>query len=289
MPELPEVETIRRGLAGRLTGKKITAVEVKKERLVRGSKATFRKALLGQKIAGIERRGKLLAFRLDPNSDKKYLLIHLKMTGQLIYRFGSQTVLGGHGEGVQPEELPNKYSYIIFTFADGSKLFFNDRRQFGYMKVASAEEKEAIWQAFGIDPLDRRLYSWERFRQALGGRKTLLKMVLLNQRVIAGIGNIYADEICFAAKVRPQRRISSLREAELKALYKASLKIITAAVRARGTTFSDYRDAAGRMGGFHKLLKVYGRGGAACVRDGATLKKIRAAGRGTVYCPICQR
>lgn len=300
MPELPEVETIRRGLEGRLTNKRIANVAIKKARPVRGSPLVFQKALVGQTIMAIERRGKLLAFRLASTPSaltghspsgrgSKYLLVHLKMTGQLIYRFGRKTVLGGHGHGMKPDELPNKYSYIIFLFTDGSQLFFNDQRQFGYMRVVNAEEKEAVWQAFGIDPMDRRLYSWGRFRAALQKRKTTIKAALLNQAVIAGIGNIYADEICFAAKVKPQRRISTLTEAELKMLYKESLKIITAAVRARGTTFSDYRDATGRMGGFHKLLKVYGRGGEACVRDGAKLKKIRAAGRGTVYCPQCQR
>lgn len=306
MPELPEVETIRRGLEGRLTKKRITSVAVKKPKLIRGPVLAFQKALVGQTITAIERRGKLLAFKLGRNAtpltlpspregrgEIKYLLVHLKMTGQLIYRLGRRTVLGGHGHGMQPDELPNKYSYIIFSFTDGSQLFFNDQRQFGYMKIVSVEEKEAVWQAFGIDPMDRRLYSWERFRAALTKRKTTLKAVLLNQAVIAGIGNIYADEICFAAKVKPQRRISTLTEAELKALYKASLKIITAAVRARGTTFSDFRDDEGKLGDFRKLLKVYGRGGEACVRPacrqaGVVLKKIRAAGRGTVYCAECQ-
>lgn len=313
MPELPEVETIRRGLEGRLTKKRITSVAVKKPKLIRGPVLAFQKALVGQTITAIDRRGKLLAFRLGRNAtpltpayrqagwpspregrgDIRYLLVHLKMTGQLIYRFGRKTVLGGHGHGMQPDELPNKYSYIIFSFTDGSQLFFNDQRQFGYMRVVNAEEKAAIWQAFGIDPMDRRLYSWERFRAALKKRKTTLKAALLNQAVIAGIGNIYADEICFAAKVKPQRRISTLTEAELKMLYRESLKIIAAAVRARGTTFSNYRDDEGKLGGFRKLLKVYGRGGEACVRPacrqaGVVLKKIRAAGRGTVYCAQCQ-
>lgn len=287
MPELPEVETIRRGLEGRLTGKTITGVQIRKERLIRGPKTTFRTTLLGQTITGIERRGKLLAFRLGAGT--AYLLVHLKMTGQLIYRFGSKTVFGGHGSVLQPHDLPNQYSYIIFTFSDGSTLFFNDQRQFGYMWVVEAPEKETIWQTFGIDPLDRHLYTWENFRAALMRRKATLKAVLLDQTVIAGIGNIYADEICFAAKVKPQRRVATLKEGEIRELYKQSLNIITAAVRARGTTFSDYRDDEGMLGGFRQLLKVYGRGGEPCVRDRTKLTKLVVAGRGTVYCRMCQR
>lgn len=286
MPELPEVETIRRGLARRIKGKRVAAVEVKKARLVRGTVRAFRQVLVGQVVSGVERRGKLLAFKLG--AGRQYLIGHLKMTGQLIYRGDGRVVAGGHGGGEQIKELPNKYSHIIFTFKDGSQLFFNDQRQFGYMQIVSAKQKEATWQTFGIDPLDRHLYTFGKFRAALMRRKTMLKAALLDQTVIAGIGNIYADEICFAAKVKPQRRINTLTEAERKVLYRVSLRVMTAAVRARGTTFSDYRDDEGRLGGFRKLLKVYGRGGEACRRCRVRLKKIRVAGRGTVYCEKCQ-
>ncbi|MFH2104905.1 MAG: bifunctional DNA-formamidopyrimidine glycosylase/DNA-(apurinic or apyrimidinic site) lyase [Parcubacteria group bacterium] len=286
MPELPEVETIRRDLQRKIVGKKITEVKVRKLKIVKGSQPAFRRALIGNSFAKISRRGKLLILELKKG--EKYLLIHLKMTGQLIYQARGQIIAGGHG-WPQIGKLPNKYSHIIFTFADRSQLFFNDLRQFGYMKLVGDEELSAILEKFGIEPLTKN-FTWANFRHALAGKKTSLKAVLLNQKLIAGIGNIYVDEICFRAGVRPSRAVNKLSSAELRKIFNSCNIIIKQAIKYRGTTFNDYVDADGNKGNFISRLKVYQRAGEKCQRcRRGVIKKTRLAGRGTHYCPQCQK
>jgi len=285
MPELPEVETIRSGLNQKILHKTITRFSVKKDRLVRNSKTELQKALLNNHITHIERVGKLLIFHLDTD---QFLLVHLKMTGQLIYIIGSEIVAGGHSTQ-NLDVMPTKYSYVVFDFHDGSQLHFNDMRQFGYIRLVDKDEKEKVKSKFGLEPLTPN-FTLKNFQNTLASRKGILKAVLLNQEILAGIGNIYADEICFRAKVKPNRRISTLSTREIGELYKACQYIIKKAIQSRGTTFSNYRDSANQKGNYVQYLKVYGRAHQPClVCKKATIKKIKVAGRGTCYCPNCQK
>ncbi len=287
MPELPEVETIRRDLDAKIRHQKIKRIDVRKLKIVRGLVADFKRALLGQNFSRIDRRAKLLIFKVS--SGEKFLLIHLKMTGQLIYESGRVTVAGGHSWPPLDRRLPSKYSHVIFTFRDGSRLFFNDLRQFGYLQLVDRATKDKIITGYGLEPLTRE-FTLPRFARVFRGKKTRLKSLLLNQSLMAGIGNIYADEICHAAGVRPTRKGSTLKAADITRLYAASQRILCRAVEKRGTTFSDYVDADGRTGNYLRYLKVYDREGKKCLTcKKGVIKKIKIGSRGTHYCPVCQR
>lgn len=287
MPELPEVETIKRALGKKIRHKKIKRLDVRKLKIVRGSVSVFKRTLLGQCFSRIDRRAKLLIFEISGGN--KFLLIHLKMTGQLIYESGRTTIAGGHSWPPLDRRLPSKYSHVIFTFRDGSRLFFNDLRQFGYLQLVDRATKDKIIAGYGLEPLTRE-FTLPRFAQVFRGKKTWLKALLLNQGLIAGIGNIYADEICHAAGMRPTRKVSTLKAADIKRLYAASQEILRKAVEKRGTTFSDYVDADGRTGNYLRYLKVYDRAGKKCLTcKKGTIIKIKIGSRGTRYCPACQK
>lgn len=286
MPELPEVETIRCDLKAQIINKKIKEVKVKKSRLVRNSVSFFVKVLKGNAFIDIDRVGKLMIFKLRTG---QYMLVHLKMTGQLIYQDKKQKIAGGHSYKSDEMKYPNKYTYIIFEFADGSFLYFNDMRTFGYMQIVNVSDFRQIKNSYGIEPIDPKI-KLEDWQTVFKGRKTTVKALLLNQKLIAGIGNIYADEICFASHVRPDRRVSSLTSEEIKSLFQNSQKILRWAIKKRGTTFNNYVDSQGRKGSFMKNLKVYGRAGQLCLRcKQGNIQRLKVAGRGTNFCPFCQK
>jgi len=285
MPELPEVETIRRDLGAGLLGKKIKQVEIRKERLVKNRVDRFCHILEGNSFGAVERIGKLLVFY--PACSDKILLIHLKMTGQLIYCRGDNIIAGGHSLPKIQGCLPNKYSHVYFVFEDSSHLFFNDMRTFGYLKLVDKQELEKIKKQYGPEPLFRG-FSRDYLVRLLARRKTGVKSVLLDQKAIAGIGNIYADEILFRARVLPWRRAGELSSEEVKRIHAATKHIIRQAIKHRGTTFNDYVDANGNIGGFSRLLRVYGRAGEKC-GCGSKVEKTQVAQRGTYYCPKCQK
>ncbi len=287
MPELPEVETIRRDLNSRISHKTIRQIEVRKLKMIRGSARDFRRRLLGHSFSRVDRRAKLLIFEVA--GQQCFLLIHLKMTGQLIYESRRDVVAGGHSWPPIDRRLPSKYSHVIFTFSDGSRLFFNDLRQFGYLQLVDKNAKDKIVANYGLEPLTSE-FTWPKFHSVFRGKQTVLKTVLLNQALIAGIGNIYADEICHAASVRPTRKVSTLTISELKRIFSASQRILRRAVAKRGTTFSDYVDADGRTGNYLQYLKVYNREGEKCLTcKKSIIKKIKIGSRGTHYCPVCQK
>jgi formamidopyrimidine-DNA glycosylase len=304
MPELPEVETIRRDLQSKIVGKNITDVLVRDKRTVKGSVASFGKVLSRNKFIKIERRGKLLLFGLE---DGKYLLVHLKMTGQLILAESGKgiprgqppsgkvesgrVIAGGHSfKGGQSFHLPDKHTRVVMEFSDNSKLFFNDLRVFGYMKIVTGKERDRIFNNdFGLEGDQLGRLKVEQFIKLFVNRKTRIKAFLLDQKIIAGIGNIYADEICFCTGVRPSRRVNELTHAEIKRLFKCTPKILKLAVKHRGTTFNNYVDSGGNKGNFVQFLKVYGRGGGKCRRCSGIIKKIKQGGRGTHFCPDCQK
>ena len=285
MPELPEVETIRQDLREVILGKMIAHVDVRRESMVRGDAVEFAAYLAGNEIIEIDRIGKLLIFQLKKG--EQVMLGHLKMTGQLIYKSPESLIAGGHTEPPVDIDLPNKFSYIIFTFADGTKLFFNDMRTFGYMSLEDQYTLESIKKKYGIEP-GTKAFTLDAWKNVFKNRKTSVKAVLLNQALISGIGNIYADEICFHANVLPSKQVSKLGKKEIEQLFYSTKHIILLAVKERGTTFNHYRDPKGRKGNFVSFLNVYGRGGEQCNVCRTALTKEKIAGRGTVYCSCCQ-
>jgi formamidopyrimidine-DNA glycosylase len=289
MPELPEVETIRRDLSEKIVGARIVSVELKDKKL--GEAKNFAKFLVGQKISAVERIGKLLILKI---SAKQFLLIHLKMTGQLVFEDKEELIAGGHefAKGSVLEEiggkLPNKYTRFILNFAGDKKLFFNDTRRFGYVKLVDNNELIAIKSRFGIEPLQNN-FTLPALKKIFAGRRVPVKSILMDQQKISGIGNIYASEILFAARIKPTRLAESLTAQEITKIFQTAKAILKNAIKHRGTTFSDYVDASGNKGGFSKLLKVYERAGESCQVCGGKIENIKISGRSTYYCPKCQK
>lgn len=287
MPELPEVETIIRGLKNKILGKKIVKIDINLKKIIKSPLQEFVADLKGNKFKNVKRRGKLLIFELA--HEDKFLLIHLRMTGQLIYKKDKKIMAGGHSYPNDFSNLPSKHSHIVFHFNDGSHLFFNDQRQFGVMQLVDKEELELVNAKFGVEPLGRE-FTVKKFKDILRNKKGNSKAFLLNQKFIAGLGNIYADEVLFFAGVLPSRKIDSLNKKEIEKIYKGIKSILKKAVEYRGTAFSNYVDVRGRKGKFLKLLKVYRREGKKCLRcKKEIIQKTKIAGRGTRFCNVCQK
>ncbi len=287
MPELPEVETVRRDLEQVIIKVPIVQVEVLHVKTIRPLNAIqLQQKLVGRKVLAIKRIGKLLILELD--EPESVLLVHLKMTGQMIYQAGKKILAGGHSLSKPLENLPNKHTRLVVTFKDGAKLFFNDLRLFGYWKFVLPKELAKIKNGYGIEPLTEN-FTWENFVAALGKRTTNIKALLLNQQVISGMGNIYVDEALWRAKIHPARSVKRLTTAEKKKLFTACTEVIELGVKHRGTTFNHFVDGHGQQGGFLQFLQVYGRAGQPCTRCAKPIQKIRLAGRGTHLCPQCQK
>lgn len=286
MPELPEVETIRRDLEKKLVGQTIRKVEVLLFNRV--SPKDLAKRLVGFRVMKVSRRAKLLALE----GKTEFLLFHLKMTGQMVLRHKKQVVFGGHPiAGLT--DLPNKYTRAIFYFKSGSAggdtLYFNDLRKFGYIKLVSKREAEEIFSKYGPEPLEKD-FTLKRFSEILKTRKTSrLKPFLLDQTKIGGLGNIYVDEACFMSGIRPMRQVGSLSVSEKEKLWKAVRVVLAKSVKHRGTSFNSYVDSDGQTGGFWKYLYVYGKKGELCRRCKSPIVYVKIAGRGTHYCPNCQK
>ncbi len=289
MPELPEVETVRRDLKQALATKVFTEIKVFDFKNIFPSENFFKKKLLNKEIVDIKRRGKLLIVEL---ADSNYsLLIHLKMTGQLIYK----EIIGGHSlSNVSKLEafgghLPNRFTRVAFVFNDKSILHFNDLRKFGYLKIVKQIELDDILEKnYGPEPLSPS-FTVEYLIDLFKKHQISIKALLLNQTKIAGLGNIYVDEALFLSGIRPERRANSLKRREVLSLFKTVNEIIKKAILKRGTTFSSFVDGQGKRGNFSQHLKVYGRGGQECLVCRSEIKKIKLAGRGTHYCPKCQK
>ncbi|MFH0874182.1 MAG: bifunctional DNA-formamidopyrimidine glycosylase/DNA-(apurinic or apyrimidinic site) lyase [Candidatus Komeilibacteria bacterium] len=284
MPELPEVETIRRGLQI-IRHKRIKQVQVLAPKIAKPK--GLASLLVGHSITRLERRGKLLIAHL---SNQSILLIHLKMTGQLVYRpAGGKLVVGGHPID-NVVTVPNKFTHIIVSFSNGSKLFYNDVRRFGYWRLIRPQDLSAIISDYGPEPLERSLTKeiWLDLLQHKSAWK--IKKFLLDQSVIAGLGNIYADEACFLTKIRPQRTIRTISPQQRLQLLVNIRRVLRQSIKHGGTSFNNYVQAQGLPGNFSKLLKVYGRQGQLCQRcKKGRIIKTRLVGRGTHYCPQCQK
>ncbi|MEJ2733564.1 MAG: DNA-formamidopyrimidine glycosylase [Anaerolineae bacterium] len=270
MPELPEVETVARGLRDSLLGRTITGVTVGWPRTIaRLTVAEFTERVAGQRIALIGRRGKYVIIELSAG----YLLIHLKMSGRLCV--------------VPMDEPSDRHVHVLFDLDDGRQLRFRDVRKFG--RIYLVDEPSEITAGLGPEPLADD-FTVEDFSRLLARRRGRLKPLLLNQRFLAGLGNIYADEALFAARLHPMRKADSLTDDEQARLYGAIRTVLKQAVVSRGTTLSDggYTDASGRAGGYQDRIAVYGRGGEPCPRCRIPIERIVIGGRSAHFCPHCQ-
>jgi formamidopyrimidine-DNA glycosylase len=287
MPELPEVETVRLQLKRKVSNKTIARVEVFHQKTV-AHNANIHSALVGKTISDIDRVGKLMIFSFVDSPDL-FLLAHLKMTGQFFFvdRKGSVTG-GGHSMTSADTALPTKHTRVAYHFTDDTTLYFNDMRLFGYTKLADARTVALERTKYGPEPIDSSFdIPW--FVETLRKRKTTIKAALLDQSFVAGLGNIYVDEALWRAKVRPMRRADKVTKSEAAALCAASGDVMRESIAVGGTTFQHFVDTGGENGNFSDYLKVFGKQGTACERCGTVIKKTRCAGRGTHYCPKCQK
>jgi len=290
MPELPEIETIRMGLSKKALGKPILNVRINNEAVLRNAKREFEKALQGKTVMEVRRRGKMLIFAIAEKDGKptgKGLLARLGMTGRLVY-FDKEDALWGGYSYMHKKSYAHKHCHFVLCFKGGEVLLFCDSRRFGYLMIVDEAGLETKLRAFGPEPLDRG-FTWHKLREIMDRHKTSVKAFLLNQRYVAGIGNIYADEVLFDAGIMPTRSVSSLSRGEIRALHGSIKRILKKAVQKRGTSFSDYVDASGERGGFQDFLRVYGRRGKPCIGCGGSVKRTVVAGRGTNFCPKCQK
>ncbi len=309
MPELPEVETIRRGLTPFVLKKKILKVEVATEKSFVGDP----KEVEGAEVIGLRRKGKALLIDL---SNGKTLLIHLRMTGQLIWRGKDVTAAQVEKQGIWTEQelaakaevkasegvfaaghpnnnftdtLPNKQTRVIFVFSEG-KLFFNDQRKFGFVKVllTGEVEQDKFISELAKEPWEMDVK--ELFGQCQRHARAPIKAVLLDQKVIAGLGNIYADESLFYAGVHPARRAGELSEGQVELILEGARKVMKASIESGGSTMATYLKPDGTKGDYlEKFAEVFRREGRPCRRCGEVIVKTRVAGRGTHFCPKCQK
>jgi formamidopyrimidine-DNA glycosylase len=268
MPELPEVETVVRGLAQRVAGDVIQSVWLgEKPQTFKSPPPVIAATLEGARIRSVRRMGKHIVFDLEHNSrGAAHWIVHLGMTGRMLVS--------------PPEAGLEKHTHAIARLASGRELRFVDPRRFGRLSVVQD------FTTVGVEPLE---ISFEQFAPLFRKRNTPIKSALLNQKLLRGVGNIYADESLFRAAIRPRRRAASLSRTELRRLYNAVRQVLRKAIAAGGSSISDYVDVEGAPGSFHFQHHVYGRAGEPCLRCRALIKRIVVAGRGTHYCPKCQK
>jgi formamidopyrimidine-DNA glycosylase len=283
MPELPEVETIRRFLAKKLIGQEINRVEVRSPKQFLGCP----EELIGQKVVGLSRRAKILIME----TNQKAILIHLKMTGQIIYSSPHQNLVSlGHPLPFDPDALPNSVTRIIVTFTAGEKIFFNDLRKFGWWKVVAKDKVNQELPVLGPEPLVAD-FTLDYLVSRVAKTKRAIKVALLDQHLLSGIGNIYACESLYEARIDPRRPASELKLKEVTRLYQAIKKILTEAIALGGTSAADkgYVQPDTSLGGYQDHLRVYQREGEECPGCSGRIKRIKQAGRSTFFCPTCQR
>lgn len=273
MPELPEVESVRRQLEPALVGRRFERVSIDDSRLVRPYEpAEVAAELEGERVAAVERRGKYLVVRFESS---RVLLIHLRMTGSLL-----------HAPADSLQDDPHRRAVV--RLEDGSDVAYRDVRRFGtWLLLEPGEAEPYLGARVGDEPLDT-LFTAARLGERLAGRRTSLKAALLDQRTVAGIGNIYADEALWRARLNPVRPAAGLDRAELRRLHRAIRDALEHGLARQGSTLRDYRLPDGGSGSMQHEFNVYGREGEPCPRCGTPVEKIRTAGRGTCYCPACQ-
>lgn len=288
MPELPEVETIKRGLAGLLPNKRITHVSHDNEKSFPNAAPDVQAFLIGARVLEIKRRAKVLLIELD---SKYSLVIHLKMTGQLVYvderaRFGA-----GHPNDSLIGQLPDKSTRVAFKLDNGGHLFFNDQRKFGWVRLLPTGEIPNIdfFKKVGPEPLAADFTAKEFHERLMRRKNTNIKAALLDQTVIAGVGNIYADESLWGAKIHPATLVKNVSRLKINALYHSLRNVLELSIKKGGSSDRNYVDAAGQRGSYLHFANVFRREGQPCARCGTTIIKTRVAGRGTHTCPKCQK
>jgi formamidopyrimidine-DNA glycosylase len=298
MPELPEVENLRLGLEKNIVGQKILKVKVSKPKLVSGKgnvrKASLKKVrefesgLKNEMFAEVERRAKNLIFRF---ASGKVLLVHLKMSGQFVYKGkDSKKIIGGHPIEISESVLPNKHTHVIFELEKGV-LYYNDTRMFGYLLYypsVEAFEKANHFELIGLEPFDKKFTS-KYLIEALKNKKGKIKAVLMDQSIVTGLGNIYADESLFESRIKPARPANSLSKDEVSNLYKAIVRIIKRAVKVGGSSVATYRLLDNSQGNYAREHKVYGKEGKLCPNCKSPLTKTIIQSRTTIFCEKCQK
>ena len=272
MPELPEVETVRRGLEKLILGKKITTIDIRYPKMIKTDLDQFQKELPGQVVKSMGRRGKYLLFYLTD----KILISHLRMEGKYFY---------------YPDQVPErKHAHVFIHFEDGGTLVYEDVRKFGTMELLSLELLEAYFvsKKLGPEPIEQD-FDLENFIAALKKSKKPIKSHLLDQTLVAGLGNIYVDEVLWRAQVHPASPSQSLTRAEATAIHNQTISVLGQAVEKGGSTIRTYTNAFGEDGTMQELHQVYDKAGQACSRCGTSIEKIQLGGRGTHFCPNCQR
>lgn len=274
MPELPEVETIRLTLQPRLAGLKFTGVHVFLPKVIKAPEPDrFTEIIPGKKIIRLTRRGKYLLLSLTGGYT---LVIHLRMTGRLIYR--------------EKDEPPPQYTHVIFLFDNGSQLHFADMRQFGCLLLVpdTSLDDLAGLKNLGIEPLDPS-FTREFLKKELRHCRAKIKSLLLDQTFIAGLGNIYTDEALHRAGINPERPANSLAQREITCLHHAIQEVLREGIEYRGTTVKDFVSGNGRAGSYQELLRVYSRESKPCPRCGQKIIRKKIGGRSSYYCPACQK
>lgn len=274
MPELPEVETVRRGLQKALLGRRITGITTSRLRLRRPFPAGLPR-LVRARVEGLERRAKYLLLRLDTNQT---IVIHLGMSGRL--------VIHPAGDAYTPE----KHDHFVMTLENGTKIVFNDARRFGLIDLVDDEklEKHKLFKHLGPEPLDKS-FSPAYLADYLKRRKIAIKLAIMDQKCVVGVGNIYASEALYRAGISPKRMAKSLKKDEIARLVPAIRKVLEDAIKAGGSSLRDYVQADGELGYFQHSFAVYGRAGEKCKKCGADIRKITQGGRSTFYCPSHQK
>ncbi|MFQ9706588.1 MAG: DNA-formamidopyrimidine glycosylase [Limosilactobacillus pontis] len=272
MPELPEVETVRRGLLKIAKGRKINAIDVYYGKTITNDVEEFRQALIGQTIEDIDRRGKYLLFRFSNNLT---MVSHLRMEGQ----YFSQPVGGPI----------DKHTHVVFQFTDGTELCYHDTRKFGRMTLVQTGDEMQVGglKTIGPEPTPEA-FKLDFFATELRKSRGKIKPFLLNQHHVAGLGNIYADEVLWMSKINPEQPANTLTDQQIKVLHDNIIAELVQAIRYKGTTVHTFTNAFGDAGGFQNRLNAYGHGGDRCPRCGTKMVKIKVAQRGTTYCPHCQ-
>ncbi len=278
------METIKKGLEKRIIGKTILSIEVKFPKLFIGNP----KLLEGKKVLKVWRRAKVLGIDF---SSHKSLLFHLKMTGQLIFDDGKRRLVGGHPTPDMRDEMPNKTSHNIFYFSDKSTLYFNDQRKFGWVMMVNTDKilDQKFLKTLGPEPLESG-FDWNTLKQNLLKHKSQpIKVAILDQSVVSGIGNIYASEACFNAKMDPRLKVSDLSDNQFKKLYRGIIQALKDGIKYGGSSKTHFVNEEGKKGYFLDHAFVYWKNGEKCKICGSEIKKLKLGGRGTYYCPKCQK
>ena len=287
MPELPEVETVRRGLSELIIGRQVKTVAHDNPKSFPNAPADVEAFLIGATVTDVRRRAKVLL--IDLSTDHT-LVVHLKMTGQMVYR-GEAVFGAGHPNESLIGELPDKSTRVTLGFVDGSHLYFNDQRKFGWMRLMPTVEVPNInfMQKVGPEPLEAD-FTWQQFAARFTRRaNTTIKAALLDQSVVAGVGNIYADESLWGARVHPQRLVKTVTEDEFKAIHRELREVMQLAIEKGGSTDKNYVNADGKRGSYLDFARAFRRDGQPCPRHpDVVIEKLRVAGRGTHICPVCQ-